>query len=89
MKDCIIYHACMVKTTLYLPDDLKHEVERTARERGLSEAEFLRRAIRAAVSHDQVPEPEVGFLDSGRKPGEPGMARRVDELLDETGFGEW
>jgi plasmid stability protein len=79
----------MVKTTLYLPDELKHELERVARRRGISEAELYRQALQAAVADEGVPVPETGFLDSGRKPGEPGMARRVDELLDETGFGEW
>jgi hypothetical protein len=88
MKGGIIYPTRMVKTTLYLPDDLKRDLERVAKRRGISEAELYRQALRAATV-EEVPKPEVGFLDSGRKPGEPGMARRVDELLDETGFGEW
>jgi hypothetical protein len=78
----------MVKTTLYLPDDLKHDVERVARRRGVSEAEFLRQAIQAAVSYADVPKPEVGFLQSAGGPGTSDLALRVDEVLAE-GFGEW
>jgi hypothetical protein len=79
----------MVKTTLYLPDDLKHEVERTARERGLSEAEFLRRAIQAAVTvPEDAPAPRGGIFRSRGGPGTSDLALRVDEVLMETGFGE-
>jgi predicted DNA-binding protein len=35
----------MVKTTLYLPEDLKSSVERLAREEGRSEAELFREAV--------------------------------------------
>lgn len=81
------YPPSMVKTTVYVPEELKRALERTARRRGMSEAELHREGLRLVTGEaDDVP--EVGFLDSGRRPGEPGMARRVDELLDGTGFGE-
>lgn len=67
----------MQKTTVYLPDDLKLAVERTARRRGCSEAEVIRTAIAAGVD---APRPQAGFLDD-----EP-FAARADELLE--GFGE-
>lgn len=67
----------MQKTTVYLPDDLKVAVERTARRRGCSEAEVIRQAIAAGVD---APRPQAGFLDD-----EP-FAARADELLE--GFGE-
>jgi len=85
MTSDIIYLLRMVKTTLYLPDDLKHEVERTAKERGMSEAEFLRKAIQAAVAPTDVPEPEVGFIRIGE--GTTDFASQVDQELE--GFGEW
>ncbi len=66
-----------VKTTIYLPDDLKRAVEREARSRGVPEAEVIREAVAAAVSR---PRPRPGIID-----GEA-LAERVDELLD--GFGE-
>jgi hypothetical protein len=52
-------------------------VEREAASSGLSEAEVIRRAIRAAVDR---PRPRSGIIT-----GEP-IAERVDDLL--TGFGE-
>lgn len=64
------------KTTIYLPDDLKAAIERTAVRRGCSEAEVIRQAVAAAVDR---PEPIAGFLDGDA------IADRVDELLD--GFG--
>ena len=36
----------MVKTTIYLPDELHHEVKQAAKERGTSEAELIRTAVR-------------------------------------------
>ena len=77
----------MAESKVDLSDDLKHNVVETARRRGLSEAEFLREAIQAAVDQDQVPKPEVGFLYLGDGPSD--LSQRVDEVLAETGFGEW
>jgi metal-responsive CopG/Arc/MetJ family transcriptional regulator len=68
------------KTTVYLPEDLKAAVKRAAKQRGLSEAEVIRDAIRMGVGGDR-PRPR-GALYSGRQ----AMADRVDELLG--GFGE-
>lgn len=66
-----------VKTTVYLPDDLKRALEVEAAASGRSEAEIIREAIAARVG---AARPGVGFLDA-----DP-MAERVDELL--AGFGE-
>jgi hypothetical protein len=71
----------MIKTTLYLPDDLKVAVKRAAESCGLSEAEFVRKSLRTAVEQQTPPEPTVGFFDLG----DPGLSERVDELL--KGFG--
>ncbi len=65
------------KTTVYLPDQLKAEVEREALRRGCSEAQVIRDAIEAAVSR---PQPRPGIVQ-----GEA-IAERAEELL--TGFGE-
>jgi predicted transcriptional regulator len=64
------------KTTIYLPDELKAALERTAAPRGQSEAEVIRQAVAAAVER---PRPTAGLFDA-----EP-FADRVDELL--AGFG--
>jgi len=66
-----------VKTTVYIPEDLKRALEVEAAASGLSEARIIREAIAARVGSAR---PAVGFLD-----GEP-IAERVDELLE--GFGE-
>lgn len=64
------------KTTVYLPDDLRAAVKRSALQQGSSEAEVIRAAIAAAVTR---PRPRAGFLHA-----EP-FADRTDELLE--GFG--
>jgi hypothetical protein len=72
----------MYKTTVYLPDDLKAELERTAAEGQCSEAEIIREGIRLAIAQHQPPAPHSGIFDSG----DPTLSERVDELL--KGFGE-
>jgi predicted transcriptional regulator len=67
----------MRRTTVYLPDDLKAALAREAERGGMSEAQFIRSALSAAVSR---PLPRAGLFAA-----EP-FAERVDELL--TGFGE-
>ena len=67
----------MVRTTIYLPEELKGAVERRARHEGVSEAEIIRRAIKALVA---APEPHAGFLSGAA------IAERLDEEL--TGFGD-
>lgn len=69
----------MVKTTLYLPDDLKAELTREASRRGESEAELIRRALRREL--DSVRPRPKGALFNGAEP----IADRVDDLLN--GFG--
>jgi hypothetical protein len=71
----------MQKTTVYLSDDLKADLERTAAESGISEAELIRAGIRLALAQHLPPAPRSGIFDSG----EPDLSARVDELLD--GFG--
>lgn len=68
----------MVKTTLYLPDDLKARVERLAADTRRSEAEVMRAAIDEYTNVTR-PRPRPGLFSHGN------LASRVDELLD--GFG--
>lgn len=65
---------------MYLPDDLRAQLKRAAKLRGMSEAAVIRDAIRLAVSDDR-PLPRGGLF-AGKEP----IADRVDELLN--GFGE-
>jgi len=61
----------VVKTTVYLPDDLHREIKQAARERGISEAELIRTAIR----HELL----------GAPPGQAERARRRARLLAAVG----
>jgi hypothetical protein len=72
----------MRRTTVYLPDDLKAALERTASARGTSEAEIVREALVAATREPAYPKPRLPLFESG----DPTLAERVDEAL--AGFGE-
>jgi len=74
----------MVKTTVYLPQDLKQSLERRAAEEGLSEAELIRRALDREVGHHSPPQPRIPLVAQGL--GDPTVSERVDELLGS--FGE-
>lgn len=51
----------MKRTTVMLPVELKARAVRTARERGISFGELLRRALAAAL---EMPEAESAYTDS-------------------------
>jgi hypothetical protein len=72
----------MRRTTLYLPDELKAALERTAVARGTSEAEVVRNALLAATIDQAFPKPRIPLFDSGNTT----LAERVDEELA-AGFG--
>ena len=71
------------RTTIYLPDDLKAALERTAAAHGTSEAEVVRSALASATAEHAYPPPKVPLFSSG----DPTLAERVDAELAE-GFGE-
>ena len=78
------YPTYMTKTSVYLPEQLKHELGLVARRRGRSEAELIREAIARLVAEEgqERPRPEPGLFTSD----DPGLAGRVDEVLA-GGFG--
>lgn len=73
----------MKRTTVYLPDDLKAALERTAAAQGKSEAEIVRGALAVVTADQAYPRPRLPLFDSG----DSTLAERVDEELA-TGFGE-
>ena len=73
----------MVKTTVYLPKELKRSLERLAADRGESEAQMIREAIASFVSGAARPRPRGGLFSSDDSLV---FARNVDEAL--KGFGE-
>ena len=70
------------RTTVYLPDELKAALERTAAAQGKSEAEIVRSALAAATVEHAYPKPRLPLFDSG----DATLAERVDEELA-AGFG--
>jgi Arc/MetJ-type ribon-helix-helix transcriptional regulator len=68
------------KTSIYLPVELKAGIRRMAQERGVSEAEVIRAAIRDAMA-GQRPPPRGALFASGSP-----IARDLDRHLE--GFGE-
>lgn len=71
----------MFKTTLYLPDDLRSALKRTARARGCSEAVVIRDALREFTSRMETPRPKLPLFTSARG----NLAEHVDRAL--RGFG--
>lgn len=72
----------MKRTTVYLPDELKAALERTAADEGRSEAEVVRSALAAATAEHAYPRPRLPLFESGDET----LAERVDEELA-RGFG--
>ena len=72
----------MVKTTVYLSEDLKRRLEHLARAQGRSEADVIRTALDEFTAAQERPRPKLPLFSSL---GEP-IADRVDEILAE-GFG--
>ena len=72
------------KTTIYLPPELKKDIERVAKSERRSEADVIRDAVAASIDERfQQPQPRIPLVPYGL--GAPDIAERVDELLD--GFG--
>jgi hypothetical protein len=73
----------MRKTTLYLPDELKADLENLSVSSGCSEAEIVRRAVEGEVARATPPRPRLPIT---QKPlGDPSLAENIDRLLE--GFG--
>jgi len=71
------------RTTIYLPDDLKANLERKAAETGRTEADIVRDGIRLALAQLTPPAPRSGLFDSEQSD----LSQRVDELL-RNNFGQ-
>jgi hypothetical protein len=72
----------MEKTTVYLTDQLKDALRRTARATGRSEAELIREGMGLVTGAHRISEPRLPLFESGQ----PNLAESVDEALH--GFGE-
>ena len=71
------------RTTIYLPEELKRQLELTARAESRTEADIIREALAEALGARIPPRPQLPvFAPTGR---ETDWAERADELLE--GFG--
>jgi predicted transcriptional regulator len=75
----------MVKTSVYLPDELKGRLARAARVSGQSEATIVRSALEQWLAATLRTAAASGMLGSINF-GDPDLARNVDDRLH--GFGE-
>jgi ribosomal 50S subunit-associated protein YjgA (DUF615 family) len=72
----------MERTTVYLTEAQKRNLERAARLSGRSEAELIREGVDVVTSRHQAADLRLPLFESGQRD----LAERVDEALD--GFGE-
>ena len=73
----------MRRTTIYLPNELKAALERTAVAEGRSEAEVVRSALASVTAEHAYPPPRLPLFQSGDET----LAERVEGELA-RGFGE-
>lgn len=71
-----------MKTTVYIPDDLKLALSRVAKAANRSEADLIRQSIADLVERSSPPRPRGALFSSG----DPSLSERVDEAI--AGFGE-
>lgn len=72
------------RTTIYLPDDLKAQLEAAARAEGRTEADIVRQALADALRRRTPRRPRLPLAESTGQT--TNWAERVDELLGD-GFG--
>ncbi len=75
----------MVKTSVYLPDELKGRLAQASQVSGESEAHIIRSALEQWLAQ-LLPRPRSQLLGSIRF-GDPDLPGKVDEILAE-GFGQ-
>jgi hypothetical protein len=75
----------MVKTSVYLPDDLKQRLSEASKVTGDSEATIIRSALEEWLAN--VVSRRVSAHWGTMNFGDPDLARKVDEILAE-GFGQ-
>lgn len=75
------YTLGMVKTTVYLPDELKGALKRLAEQRQCSEADLLREAVARLTGAAEAPAPRLPLFRAAGS----SMAEDIDRALE--GFG--
>lgn len=75
----------MKQTTIYLPEELKHDLKMTAKRENRTEASIIREALEEALARRER-RPNLPLFEDDW--GDPTLAERVDEILEELRFGE-
>lgn len=75
----------MVRTTIYLPDEMKRDLEARALAEGRTESDIIRESLRAALHPPGRTAKDLpfGLFDSGHHD----TSGEVDDVLAATGFG--
>ncbi len=73
----------MMKTTVYLPPELKRALRRVAAQRQCSEAELLREAVSRLTGEGKAPVPKLPLFRSAG----PSIAEDVERALEGFGIG--
>lgn len=71
----------MRKTTVYLPDELKHQLTQLAAATGQSEAELIRQAVESLGRSADRPRPHGALFSSG----DPSLAENMEAALADFG----
>jgi len=78
----------MIRTSLFLTDELKHRAERAARARGTTLSEYVRKAVEQALeSEEQQKDPLFADTAVAQDSGPPDMSEHHDRYLYEQGEG--
>ena len=78
----LTYMLVVERTTIYLDKTLKRLLKQAAKTRNVAEAEIIREALTKHLRERRLTVPRVvGRSTDG------GVARRLDDALDEAGFG--
>ena len=74
----------MKRTTIYFPEELKQGLEEVAVRESRTAASIVREALETALDARESSPPALPLFDGW---GDPTLADRVDEILNETAFG--
>lgn len=64
---------------MYLPDQLKAALERTAAAEDRTEAELVREGVRIVTERHSTPQPRLPLFESG----DPSLSESIEEALSE------
>ncbi|HCM82392.1 MAG: hypothetical protein UV63_C0033G0021 [Microgenomates group bacterium GW2011_GWC1_43_11] len=77
----------MIRTQVYLPDELHHQLVFAAQQRGVRYAELIREGVARVLSNDQYsPDKKakkMSFIGAGAKGGDAKLSSHIDAIIYE------